>query len=106
MLQPVPTEQGGSTTRDNEEVELVLLVLVDTWTVITPRTEIFSPVYVESLAEEGRRGGLASGVQSLSYVFLLIIDRVALVSTSMVVSALLSVTEISIGEEGDRVAGE
>ena len=28
MLQPVTTEQGGSSTRDNEEVELVLLVLV------------------------------------------------------------------------------
>ena len=28
VLQPVPTQQGGSTTRDNEEVELVLLVLV------------------------------------------------------------------------------
>ena len=59
--------------------------------------------------EPRRRGterGLASGVQSLSYVFLLIIDRVAPVSTSMVVSALLSVTETSIEEEGDRVAGE
>ena len=28
MLQPVSTEQGGSITRDNEEVELVLLALV------------------------------------------------------------------------------
>ena len=28
MLQPVTTEQGGSITRDNEEVELLLLVLV------------------------------------------------------------------------------
>ena len=72
---------------------------------MTPRTEIFSPVYVESFAGEGRSGGLASGVQSLFYVSSLMIDRVAPVSsTSMVVLALLRVTETSIGM--GRIAGE
>ena len=61
---------------------------------MTPRTEIFSPVYMESFEEEGRSGGLASGVQSLLYVFSLIIDRVAPVSTSMVVSTLLSTSMV------------
>ena len=56
MLQTVTTEQGGSSTRDNEEVELMLLVLVRNWTVMTPRQR-FSHLYTWRAAQ--KREGVA-----------------------------------------------
>ena len=70
MLQPVMTEQGGSTTRDNEEVELVLLVLVRNMDSNDTKDRDFRTCVCGELRRRGKEwGSIVRGPEPVVHLF-------------------------------------